>query len=145
MQQLTKELSTSILVLGMMCSTTADSAQTSQSVSITDGNNTLTGLTDALTAISGVNATVTDKGNGTFSLIINSNTGAKNALRLRVTEDQGDAGLAAFDTSSNNSTKQVVAAADASTKWGSSYKDNKYYLESVDGYEFKLNSLRPPS
>ena len=56
---------------------TADSAQTSQSISITDGNNTLTGLADALTAISGVNATVTDKGDGTFSLIINSNTGAK--------------------------------------------------------------------
>jgi flagellar capping protein FliD len=45
---------------------TADSSQTTQSISITDGNNTLTGLADALTAISGVNATVTDKGTEPF-------------------------------------------------------------------------------
>ena len=121
---------------------TADSAQTSQSISITDGNNTLTGLADALTAISGVNATVTDKGDGTFSLIINSNTGAKNALRLRVTEDQNDAGLAAFDTSSNNSTKQVVAAADASITLNGVQvtRTTNTISDLVDGYEFKLNS-----
>ena len=121
---------------------TADSAQTSQSISITDGNNTHTGLADALTAISGVNATVTDKGDGTFSLIINSNTGAKNALRLRVTEDQNDAGLAAFDTSSNNSTKQVVAAADASITLNGVQvtRTTNTISDLVDGYEFKLNS-----
>ena len=121
---------------------TADSAQTSQSISITDGNNTLTGLADALTAISGVNATVTDKGDGTFSLIINSNTGAKNALRLRVTEDQNDAGLAAFDTSSNNSTKQVVAAADASITLNGVQvtRTTNTISDLVDGYEFKLNT-----
>ena len=61
---------------------TINSDKTSQSVTITDSNNTLTGLATALSALSGVNATVTDKGDGTFSLIINSDTGARNALRF---------------------------------------------------------------
>ena len=89
-----------------------NSEKAAQSVQITDANNTISDLADALSALSGVNATVTDKGDGTFSLIINSDTGAKNALRLNVTEDGSDAGLAAFDTSTNNSNKQVVAAQD---------------------------------
>jgi flagellar hook-associated protein 2 len=93
---------------------TDNAAKASQSVVVSESNNTLSGLAASLTAISGVNATVTDKGNGTFSLIINSDTGAKNALRLRVTDDASDTGLAAaFDTSSSNSSKQVVAATDA--------------------------------
>ena len=37
-----------------------------------------------------------------FHLIVNSDTGAKNAIRLTVTEASGDAGLAQFDTTSNN-------------------------------------------
>ena len=87
--------------------------RTALSVQVTDNNNNISDLAATLTALSGVNATVTDKGDGTFSLIINSDTGAKNALRLSVTEDVSDAGLAAFDTTSNNSSKQVIAAQDA--------------------------------
>ena len=83
------------------------------SVQITDSNNNISDLAAALSALSGVNATVTDKGDGTFSLIINSDTGAKNALRLNVTEDTSDTGLAVFDTSTNNLSKQVVSAQDA--------------------------------
>ncbi len=59
---------------------TDNSAKATQSVVVSESNNTLSGLAASLSAISGVNATVTDKGNGTFSLIINSDTGAKNAL-----------------------------------------------------------------
>ena len=66
----------------------------------------MTSLAESLTAIEGVNATVTDKGDGTFSLIVNSDTGAKNALRLTVTEDSSDAGLATFDTTSDNARKK---------------------------------------
>ena len=53
---------------------------------------------ESLNEITGVNATVTDKGDGTFSLIINSDTGADSALRFTVSEDNNDPGLAAFDT-----------------------------------------------
>ena len=116
--------------------------KTSQSVTITDSNNTLTGLATALSALSGVNATVTDKGDGTFSLIINSDTGAKNALRFRVTEDASDSGLSAFDTSSNNSSKQVVAAQDASLTVNGVQitRTTNTITDLIDGYEFKLNN-----
>ena len=121
---------------------TINSDKTSQSVTITDSNNTLTGLATALSALSGVNATVTDKGDGTFSLIINSDTGAKNALRFRVTEDASDSGLSAFDTSSNNSSKQVVAAQDASLTVNGVQitRTTNTITDLIDGYEFKLNN-----
>ena len=122
---------------------TDNTAKASQSVSVSQSNNTLSGLAASLSAISGVNATVTDKGNGTFSLIINSDTGAKNALRLRVTDDQSDTGLAtAFDTSSSNSSKQVVAATDATINLNGVdvTRSTNTITDLIDGYEFKLNS-----
>jgi flagellar hook-associated protein 2 len=61
---------------------TDNAAKASQSVVVSESNNTLSGLAASLTAISGVNATVTDKGNGTFSLIINSDTGAKKRFKV---------------------------------------------------------------
>ena len=122
---------------------TDNAAKASQSVVVSESNNTLSGLAASLTAISGVNATVTDKGNGTFSLIINSDTGAKNALRLRVTDDASDTGLAAaFDTSSSNSSKQVVAATDATINLNgvNVTRSTNTITDLIDGYEFKLNS-----
>ena len=122
---------------------TDNAAKASQSVSVSQSNNTLSGLAASLSAISGVNATVTDKGNGTFSLIINSDTGAKNALRLRVTDDVSDTGLAAaFDTSSSNSSKQVVAATDATINLNGVdvTRSTNTITDLIDGYEFKLNS-----
>ena len=122
---------------------TDNAAKASQSVSVSQSNNTLSGLAASLSAISGVNATVTDKGNGTFSLIINSDTGAKNALRLRVTDDASDTGLAAaFDTSSSNSSKQVVAATDATINLNGVdvTRSTNTITDLIDGYEFKLNS-----
>ena len=89
-----------------------------------------------------MNATVTDKGDGTFSLIINSDTGAKNALRLNVTEDTSDTGLAVFDTSTNNSSKQVVSAQDATLTFNGVQitRTTNTITDLIDGYEFKLNN-----
>jgi len=121
---------------------TVNSAKASQSLTVSSANNTLNGLAETLTALEGVNATVTDKGDGTFSLIVNSDTGAKNALRLSVTEDNSDSGLSAFDTSSNNSSKQVVAAQDASINLNgvSITRETNVVTDLIDGYEFKLNA-----
>ena len=121
---------------------TTNSAKASQSVTVSNANNTLNGLAETLTALEGVNATVTDKGDGTFSLIVNSDTGAKNALRLSVTEDISDSGLSVFDTSSNNSSKQVVAAQDASINLNgvSITRETNVVTDLIDGYEFKLNA-----
>ena len=121
---------------------TVNSAKASQSLTVSSANNTLNGLAETLTALEGVNATVTDKGDGTFSLIVNSDTGAKNALRLSVTEDNSDSGLSAFDTSSNNSSKQVVAAQDALINLNgvSITRETNVVTDLIDGYEFKLNA-----
>ena len=121
---------------------TTNDTKTSQSVVISDSNNTLSGLATSLSAISGVNATVIDKGNGTFSLIVNSDTGANNALRLGVSEDSNDPGLAAFDTTSTNAIKQVVAAQDASMTINGVQvtRASNTITDLIDGYEFKLNT-----
>ena len=121
---------------------TSNSTRASQSVVISDGNNTISGLATALSAIEGVNATVTDKGDGTFSLIVNSDTGLKNALRFRVTEDSNDTGLAAFDTASNNASKQVVAAQDATLNLNGVLisRSTNTINDLIDGYQFKLNT-----
>ena len=121
---------------------TTNDTKTSQSVVISESNNTLSGLATALSSISGVNATVIDKGNGTFSLIVNSDTGANNALRLGVGEDSNDPGLAAFDTTSNNASKQVVAAQDASMTINGVQvtRASNTITDLIDGYEFKLNT-----
>ena len=121
---------------------TTNDTKTAQSVVISDSNNTLSGLATALSAVSGVNATVIDKGDGTFSLVVNSDTGANNALRLGVSEDSSDPGLAAFDTSSNNASKQVVASQDASLTVNGVQitRASNTITDLIDGYEFKLNT-----
>ena len=121
---------------------TENETKTSQSVVISDSNNTLSGLATSLSAISGVNATVIDKGDGTFSLIVNSDTGADNALRLGVTEDENDPGLVSFDTSSTNASKQVVAAQDATMTINGVQvtRASNTITDLIDGYEFKLNT-----
>ena len=63
-------------------------------------------------------------------------------LRLSVTEDASDTGLSAFDTTSNNASKQVVAAQDASINLNgvSITRKSNVVTDLIDGYEFKLNS-----
>ena len=119
-----------------------NSAKTSQSIQVNSANNNLSSLADSLNAIDGVNAAVTDKGDGTFSLIVNSDTGAKNALRLTVAETSGDAGLAQFDTTSTNSSKQVVAASDATINLNGVdiTRSSNVVTDLFDGYEFRLNA-----
>ena len=83
-----------------------------------------------------------DKGDGTFSYIVNSDTGADNALRLGVTEDENDPGLVSFDTSSTNASKQVVAAQDAAMTINGVQvtRASNTITDLIDGYEFKLNT-----
>lgn len=120
-----------------------NNSRASQNVSVSAANNTLNGLAETLSALEGVNATVTDKGDGTFSLIVNSDTGENNALRLTVTEDESDSGLSTFDTSANNASKQVVAAQDASINLNGVVvtRETNTVTDLIDGYEFKLNSI----
>ena len=118
------------------------SGAASNSVTINSSNNTLNDLAKALNDLDGVTATVTNKGNGTYSLIVNSATGEDNALKMTVTEDTGSSGLSAFDNSTTNSTKQVVAAADAQLNINGVQisRSSNTITDLIDGYEFKLNA-----
>ena len=116
---------------------------TSQTITINQSNNTLEDLAKELNALQGVNATVTNKGNGTYSLIVNSDTGASNALKIVASEDSGSSGLSSFDNSTTNSTKQVVAAGDASLNINGVQvsRSSNIVTDLIDGYEFKLNAV----
>ena len=118
------------------------SGAASNSVTINSSNNTLNDLAKALNDLDGVTATVTNKGNGTYSLIVNSATGEDNALKMTVTEDTGSSGLSAFDNSTTNNTKQVVAAADAQLNINGVQisRSSNTITDLIDGYEFKLNA-----
>ena len=117
-----------------------DGTKPSQQISITDGNNTLADVAEALNKIDGVNATVTNKGDGTYSLIVNSNTGKSSALRITANEDSENPGLAVLDNTTSNSTKQVVAATDALLNINGVQisRTSNTISDLIDGYEFTL-------
>ena len=117
--------------------------RSTEELAITDGNNTLADLADALNEVEGVKATVTNKGDGTYSLIINSATGQNNALRITATEDSGNVGLAALDNTATNDTKQVVAAADAQLNINGVQvsRTSNTITDLIDGYEFTLREV----
>ena len=85
-------------------------ASTVNTLNIPEGV-TLSMLAETLDALPGMAARVLDKGDGTFSLGIVSEPGAGSALRFTVAETV--AGLAAFDTTTTNETRQIQAAQDA--------------------------------
>lgn len=93
---------------------TADTARAGQSLTIPPGT-TLDRLATILSDVPGVTARVLDKGDGTVSLGIVSETGADNALRFAATPGSGAGGivLSSFDTTASNAERQVQAAADA--------------------------------
>ena len=117
-----------------------DGTKPSQQISITDGNNTLADVAEALNKIDGVNATVTNKGDGTYSLIVNSNTGKSSALRITANEDTESPGLAVLDNTTSNNTKQVVAATDALLNINGVQisRTSNTISDLIDGYEFTL-------
>ena len=117
--------------------------RSSEELAITEGNNTLADLADALNEVEGVKATVTNKGDGTYSLIINSATGQNNALRITASEDSHNIGLAALDNTLTNETKQVVAAADAQLNINGVQvsRTSNTITDLIDGYEFTLREV----
>jgi flagellar hook-associated protein 2 len=85
---------------------TANQDSTPQSVTVTAAT-TLSDLAAQLTALDGVTAEIVDKGDGSFSLSMVSETGASNSLRLTSSSSE----LAAFDTTDGSN--EVSAALNA--------------------------------
>ena len=79
-----------------------------------EAGTTLTDLAERLNRLTGITAQILDKGDGTVSLGVLSETGAQNALRFSA-RDTGGAGLslARLDTVTDNAARQVQASQDA--------------------------------
>ncbi len=87
-------------------------SSTTLTVSSTD---TLSSLRDNINALNyGITASIVGTGNDTYNLVIKSQTGAENALRVTATESPSGSGLSSIDNSSTNGSKQTIAGADAS-------------------------------
>ena len=88
-----------------------NSAKSSSSLTVSSGhNNTLSSIATSLNSITGVSANAINKGDGTYSLVVRSEQGYANALRLTVSETSGGEGLSALSNVSDNATHQTSAA-----------------------------------
>ena len=90
-----------------------NSSKTSSIVTINNGSSSISNVASSLNAINGVTANIVNKGDGTYSLVIRSDTGRNSALRLTVNENLIDRGLSVLDTRSDNANHQSTAATDA--------------------------------
>ncbi|MDB2696847.1 flagellar filament capping protein FliD [Alphaproteobacteria bacterium] len=89
----------------------ATTASTNLTVASTD---TLASLRDKINALNyGVTASIIGSGDDTFNLVLKSNEGKENALRITATENPSGSGLSSIDNSSTNSSKQKIAGVDA--------------------------------
>ena len=108
---------------------------------------TLSALAAQLDAISGVNASVLDVGDGTYSLVVKSELGAANAINIDVTTAgsvaSGTTSLNNFDTDTSGvaSVQKVVAADATLTVDGITVKRSTNEISDLfDGYTVSLNS-----
>ena len=117
-----------------------NSDKTTRAITIPSGA-TLTTVASSLDALSGVSANILNKGDGTYSLLVRSDTGLNSALRLSVTETGGDPGLSTFDNSTNNA-QQATAASDASlTVDGVTITRSKNSIDDLfDGFTLSLSN-----
>ena len=122
-----------------------NSNKTTRAITIPSGA-TLSTVATSLDSISGVSANIIYKGDGSYSLLVRSDTGLNSALRLSVTETVGDEGLSTFDNSSNNA-QQATAASDASlTVDGVSITRSKNTIDDLyDGFTLQLSSTTTSS
>ena len=124
-----------------------NSLKSSSSATITSGSDSLNSVANALDAISGVSASILNKGDGTYSLVVRSNTGANNALRLTVSEDASNRGLSTFDTSSDNSNHQKTSATDAvlNVDGVEVSRESNIITDLYDGYTLNLTATSSSS
>ena len=116
---------------------------TSQTVNITTGNDTLEGIAASINdANMGATASVVQKSDNDYALVIRSSTGLDNAMRISVTADDANEDLDELDFSTYNGAKEVVAAANASlTLDGVSVTRNSNSItDLVDGVTLALSS-----
>ena len=119
-----------------------NSSKTSSIVTINNGSSSISNVASSLNAINGVTANIVNKGDGTYSLVIRSDTGRNSALRLTVNENLIDRGLSVLDTTSDNANHQSTAATDATlTVDGVTLNRSSNSITDIfDGYKIDINS-----
>ena len=119
-----------------------NSSKTSSIVTINNGSSSISNVASSLNAINGVTANIVNKGDGTYSLVIRSDTGRNSALRLTVNENLIDRGLSVLDTRSDNANHQSTAATDATlTVDGVTLNRSSNSITDIfDGYKIDINS-----
>jgi flagellar hook-associated protein 2 len=124
-----------------------NTASTSSTLTIGSGTGTLTSIATSLDSISGVSASILNKGDGTYSLVVRTDTGVNNAIRMTVSENVGDTGLSTFDTTSDNATHQKTAATDASLiiDGVAINRSSNTITDLFDGYQLDLTATTTSS
>ncbi len=121
----------------------ASSTVSSNSITVTS-TDTLESLKDKINALNyGVTASVLGAGDDTFTLVLKSGEGEKNALRITATESPSGSGLSSIDNSSTNGSKQKVAGTDAAlTVDGISLtRSTNNITDLFSGYEINLSTV----
>lgn len=131
---------------------TLDSTKTSQTITIDDSNNSLTGLRDAINdADFGVQASIIEDG-GSYKLLMTAPSGAQNEIEITVAEDGGSptnndaSDLSRFAFNTNPASSQLTAnqaGQDASLKVNGllvSRESNKID-DVIEGLDFTINKL----
>ena len=91
----------------------ANSTTSSKSLTV-NSTDTLASLRDKINALNyGVTANIIGAGDDTFTLVLKSNEGKENALRITATENPAGSGLSKIDNSTTNGSKQKIAGIDA--------------------------------
>ena len=91
----------------------ASATVTSTSLTVT-ATDTLESLKDKINALDyGVTASVLGAGDDTFTLVLKSQDGKENALRITATESPSGSGLSNIDNATTNGSKQKLAGTDA--------------------------------
>ena len=119
-----------------------NSSKTSSIVTINQGSSSISNVASSLNAINGVTANIVNKGDGTYSLVIRSDTGRNSALRLTVSENSSDTGLSVLDTTSDNDKHQSTASADATliVDGVTLNRSSNSITDIFDGYKIDINS-----
>ena len=91
-----------------------DTSSTKKTLTIDSTNNTLTGLRDAINdGGMGLTASIIQTATSAYSLVVKSNSGSGNEMKITATEDSSNAGLSTFGFSTYASSKETIIGQDA--------------------------------
>jgi len=120
---------------------TVDAARIGGTITITDSNNSLTGLKDAINSAGlGIQASIVGE-NGVYKLLVTAPTGESNEIEITATETPGALGLASFNfNDSSRVLNQEQEGIDAQIRVNGLLltRSSNHITDVIDGLEFDL-------